>query len=78
MINRKSLWKKIYLFFGFREYIQHIGNNSAYRIIYWCCFPWWKFYRKFDLFVIDVSSTKSISAQKEKDPFDIHPEWMKK
>lgn len=47
----KTLWQKIYSFFGFWSYYA-INNNGKYRIFYWCCLPYDKFFRKFDLFKI--------------------------
>lgn len=69
--SNKTLWQRIYSFFGFWTYIQHIGNKKAYLVVYWCCFPW-KFYRKFDIFRYDISKKESINvrraAQMEKQP----------
>jgi len=62
---KKSFLQKVYSFFGFSSYIQCIDDDKAYKVVYWCCFPWGKFFRKFDLFTIDVSSIKSISAQNQ-------------
>lgn len=56
----KTTWQKVYSFFGFWTYtewveIPHI--EGAYcpsydkkKTIYWCLFPWFKFYKKIDLF----------------------------
>lgn len=46
---RKTLWQKIYSFFGFWHYYE-TTPSGRYRVTYWCCFPWGKFFRKFDLF----------------------------
>lgn len=46
---KKTLWEKIYSFFGFWHYYELI-SNSVYKVTYWRCLPWGKFFRKFDLF----------------------------
>lgn len=48
-MNKKTLWQKIYSFFGFWFYYKY-NNGTKYKILYWCCFPWGKYYRKIDLF----------------------------
>lgn len=78
----KTIWQKIYSFFGFWTYTEHQKKQNiafdqeycwkleeeydkdraleyiksyqekaynSYRVLYWCCLPWFKFYRKFDL-----------------------------
>ena len=45
---KKTMWQKIYSFFGFWHYYE-TTSNVRYRITYWCCLPWVKFFRKFDL-----------------------------
>jgi predicted metal-binding transcription factor (methanogenesis marker protein 9) len=62
---KKTFLQKIFSFFGFWSYKLHIGNDECYEVIYWCCLPWGKFYRKFDLFRIDISKTDSLNAQKQ-------------
>ncbi len=34
-----------------KEYLLYYESFKyyRYRVLYWCCFPWFKFYRKFDL-----------------------------
>lgn len=49
----RTLWQKIYSFFGFWKY-NLITEKGTYKVIYWCCFPF-KFYRKFDLFKYKVN-----------------------
>lgn len=47
---KKTLWQKIYSFFGFWHYYE-TTPNGRYRVLYWCCLPYSRFYkRKFDLF----------------------------
>jgi hypothetical protein len=51
---KKSIWQKVYSFFGFWTYTDVVsldkqGNYAEYKVIYWCCLPWFKFFRKFDL-----------------------------
>ena len=46
----KTKWQKVYSFFGFWKYEQTDENWETRKVIYWCCFPWFKFYRKFDIF----------------------------
>lgn len=47
---KKTLWQKIYSFFGFWHYYE-ITPDGRYRVLYWCCLPYSRFYkRKFDLF----------------------------
>lgn len=81
MRSNKTLWERFYSFFGFWTYIHHTSNAKAERIVYWCFLPWFRFYRKFDLFRWDVSKTESINAQRKqliaKDPTiaEIHPDW---
>lgn len=53
-MNKKTLWQKIYSALGFWSYYK-ITENGKYRIFYWCCFPFGKFIRKFDLLKIKVS-----------------------
>lgn len=47
----KTLWQKIYSFFGLWSYYE-TSNKGKYEVFYWCCLPWGKFFRKFDLFKI--------------------------
>ena len=52
---KKTLWQKIYSFFGFWHYYETTPNGK-YRVLYWCCLPYSRFYkRKFDLFRKKVS-----------------------
>lgn len=53
-MNKKTLWQNIYSALGFWSY-NVITNNRIYKVIYWCCFPYGKFFRKFDLFKIKVN-----------------------
>lgn len=53
-MNKKTLWQKIYSALGFWTY-KIITSNGTYKVVYWCCFPYWKFFRKFDLFKIKIS-----------------------
>ncbi len=47
---KKTLWQKIYSFLGFWHYYE-ITPDGRYRVLYWCCLPYSRFYkRKFDLF----------------------------
>lgn len=50
---KKTLWQKIYSVLGF-WYYDVITANGSYRIIYWCCLPYGKFFRKFDLFKVKI------------------------
>lgn len=50
-MNIKTLWQKFYSFFGFWHY-NIINDKGEYKVIYWCCFPWFKYFRKFDLIKI--------------------------
>lgn len=46
----KTLWQEIYSFFGFWFYYTYdIKKKIKYKVLYWCCLPWWKYFRKFDL-----------------------------
>lgn len=47
--GEKTIWQKIYSFFGFWTYHLHQIDGSHYLVIYWCMFPWFKFIRKFDV-----------------------------
>ena len=47
-MNKKTLWQKIYSWFGFWQYYEIDQNGDEWLITYWCCFPF-KFIRKFDL-----------------------------
>ena len=51
-MKKKTLWQKIYSFFGFWQYYEYTLSGDKYRIIYWRCLPWRKFFRKFDIFKI--------------------------
>ena len=52
-MNNKSLFQKIYSALGFWKY-REITDNGTYDVFYWCCFPYGKFFRKFDLFRVKV------------------------
>ena len=45
---RKTCWQKFYSALGFWHYIEHTDKGS-YKVLYWCCLPYGKFYRKFDI-----------------------------
>ena len=50
--ENKTLWQKIYSFFGFWTYqsIESEGETTTTkRILYWCFLPWFLWIRKFDL-----------------------------
>ena len=49
--RKKSWWQKIYSALGFWTYSVFDGKNR-YTVIYWCCFPYGKYFRKFDLIKI--------------------------
>ena len=48
--NNKTLWQKIYSFFGFWTYIECKDYSHKKKVVYWCCLPWIHYFRKFDLF----------------------------
>lgn len=52
-MNKKTLWQRIYSALGFWTY-KKITNHGTYTVVYWCCLPYGKFFRKFDLFKIRV------------------------
>lgn len=54
-MNKKTVWQKIYSALGFWYYTE-INHKGSYKVIYWCCFPYGKFFRKFDLFRIKVNA----------------------
>jgi hypothetical protein len=43
-----NIFKRLYSFFGFGTYVRIADMHSSYRILFWCCFPFY-FIRKFDL-----------------------------
>ena len=45
----KTTWQKIYSTLGFWSYYSY-DEKGRKRIFYWCCLPYGKFFRKFDLF----------------------------
>jgi hypothetical protein len=50
--NQKTLWQQIYSFFGFWSFQLSERNEDGiktYRVWYWCCLPWGKYYRKYNL-----------------------------
>ena len=53
-MKKKTLWQKIYSALGFWSYYEYTVHGQ-YRVFYWCCFPYGKFIRKFDLFRIKLS-----------------------
>lgn len=57
-MNKKTVFEKFYSFFGFWKYYMYKGQNK-YKVIYWCCFPFW-YIRKFDLFKIKVKSEQNV------------------
>ena len=54
MKNNKTLWEKIYSFFGFWTYTTYDKHWNKKKVIYWCCLPWIHYFRKFDLFSYNV------------------------
>ena len=52
--SNKTLWQKVYSFFGFWTYtiVTHMDDEVVEKriVLYWCFLPLFKFYRKFDLF----------------------------
>lgn len=49
----KTLWQRIYGFFGFWSYTYFV-RDKVYQVFYWCYWPW-KFHRKYDIFRIDIT-----------------------
>lgn len=49
----KTLWQKVYSFFGFWTYTRHTPQNTFF-VIYWIALPWFKYFRKFDLIEIKL------------------------
>jgi hypothetical protein len=51
--KNKTLWQAVYSFFGFWTYTlidaDASGKMRERRVLYWCCLPWGKWFRKFDL-----------------------------
>jgi hypothetical protein len=63
----KTTWEKIYSFFGFWTYFRHSGPSKCDLVIYWCAWPFGlPYWRKFDLFRIDVSDMWSLDAQRDR------------
>lgn len=52
-MSNKSLFQKIYSALGFWKY-REITDNGTYDVFYWCCLPYGKFFRKFDLFRVKL------------------------
>lgn len=51
----KTIWQKIYSALGFwHYYIYNPVNSKKYKVIYWCCLPFGKFFRKFDILKIPM------------------------
>ena len=50
---KKTFLQKIYSALGFWTYTE-ITEAGTYKIIYWCCLPYGKFFRKFDLFKVKI------------------------
>ncbi len=60
MNTTKTLWQEIYSFFGFWIYTEYkylpskstdtCPSMEKRKVLYWCLFPWFRFYRKYDLF----------------------------
>ena len=48
-MGNKTLLEKIYSALGFWKYREKT-DNGTYDVFYWCCLPYGKFFRKFDLF----------------------------
>lgn len=46
----KTKWQKIYSLLGFWKYFYYDKNGDKIKVIYWCCLPFGKYFRKFDLF----------------------------
>ena len=53
IMNNKSLFQKIYSALGFWKYRENT-DSGTYDVFYWYCFPYGKFFRKFDLFRVKV------------------------
>ena len=53
----KTVWQKIYSALGFWKYTE-ITDKGTYNVIYWCCLPYGRFFRKFDLFRIKADHIK--------------------
>ena len=59
---KKTLWQKIYSFFGFWFY--YVYNNQTetrYKVLYWCCLPWGKYFRKIDLLKVKCGKFEKIN-----------------
>lgn len=52
-MSNKTLPEKIYSALGFWKYREKT-DNGTYEVFYWCCLPYGKFFRKFDLFRVDA------------------------
>ena len=50
-MKNKTLFEKVYSAFGFWKYREKT-DNGTYDVFYWCCLPYGKFFRKFDLFMV--------------------------
>jgi hypothetical protein len=59
----KTIWQKVYSFLGFWTYLHHTNEHVCHLVIYWCCLPFGKFFRKFDIIKIDVSKSQSLRNQ---------------
>lgn len=46
---KKTMWQKIYSSLGFWHYYE-TTSRGRYRITYWCCLSFGRFFRKFDLY----------------------------
>jgi len=54
--NNKTFWQMVYSFFGFWTYtLTSEKDGKIYRVVYWCFLPWGKFFRKFDVWRIDIT-----------------------
>lgn len=65
MHNNKTMFQRFYSFFGFWTYLHHEDDNVCHLVIYWCFFPWFKFFWKIDVLHINVSQKHSINTQKK-------------
>lgn len=69
--RKKTVWQKIYSWFGFWHYTEHVllddkETVKVNKVFYWCVFPW-NYYCKLDLFRISFKTySQSVRYQKIK------------